>query len=94
MAVINSSIKTGEFPEQWKEAIVVPILKKGDSKDTKNYRPVSCLPAASKVLEKVICDQLTIFVEVHGILPNNFASSTFFGYKRGLENNIRKQFIA
>ena len=29
------------------------------------------LPAASKVLEKIACDQLTKFVETHGLLPNN-----------------------
>ena len=69
--VINSSIKQGTFPERWKEAIIVPILKKGDPKDPKNYRPVSCLPAASKVLEKVVCVQLTRYAEVHGLLPNN-----------------------
>jgi hypothetical protein len=69
--VINSTIATGTFPEQWKEAIVVPILKKGDAKETKNYRPVSCLSAASKVLEKVVCEQLTRFVEIHGLLPTN-----------------------
>ena len=68
--VINSSITTGAFPEEWKEAIVVPILKKGDPKETKNYRPVSYLPAASKVLEKVVCEQLTRFAEVHNLLPN------------------------
>ena len=69
--IINYSINTGIVPEQWKEAIVVPILKKGDPKDLKNYRPVSCLAAASKVLERVVCDQLTRFVEVHDLLPNN-----------------------
>ena len=55
--IINNSISTGIFPDQWKEAIVVPILKKGDAKELKNYRPVSCLASASKVLEKVVCDQ-------------------------------------
>jgi len=69
--IINASITSGIFPDQWKEAIVVPILKKGDPKETKNYRPVSCLPAASKVLEKVVCEQLTRFAEVHKLLPNN-----------------------
>ena len=69
--VINSSITSGAFPTQWKDAIVVPILKKGDSKEMKNYRPVSCLTAASKVLEKVVCKQLTRFAEVHDLLPNN-----------------------
>ena len=69
--IINASITSGVFPDQWKEAIVVPILKKGNPKETKNYRPVSCLPAASKVLEKVVCEQLTRFAEVHKLLPNN-----------------------
>ena len=69
--VINCSINTGTVPEAWKEGIVVPILKKGDAKEMKNYRPVSCLTAASKVLEKVVCEQLTRFVEVHQVLPNN-----------------------
>ena len=69
--IINTSIETGHFPDQWKEAIVVPILKKGNPKELKNYRPVSCLPAASKVLEKVVCDQLTRYVEVQRLLPDN-----------------------
>ena len=69
--IINTSIEAGVFPELWKEAIVVPILKKGDAKELSNYRPVSCLPAASKVLEKVVCEQLTRFAEINQILPNN-----------------------
>jgi hypothetical protein len=47
-----------------------PHIKKGNPKELKNYRPVSCLAAASKVLEKVVCNQLTNFVEIHGLLPN------------------------
>ena len=53
--VINASMESGIFPGEWKEAIVTPILKKGDQTDKANYRPVSCLVAASKVLEKVVC---------------------------------------
>ena len=47
----------------WKEAIVVPILKKGNPNDKTNYRPVSCLNTPSKVMEKVVCIQLTQFIE-------------------------------
>ena len=50
--LINNSIESGIFPTEWKKAIVTPILKKGDQKDKRNYRPVSCLATASKVLEK------------------------------------------
>ena len=52
-------------------AVVTPLLKKGDQKEKKNYRPVSCLAAASKVLEKVVCDQLTKFMEVNKLLPDS-----------------------
>ena len=58
-AIINQSIEDGEFPELWKEAAVTPVLKKGSPHELNNYRPVSCLLAASKVLEIVICSQLS-----------------------------------
>ena len=69
--IINSSIENGEFPAEWKEALITPILKKGDREKKENYRPVSCLAVASKVLEKVVCNQITRFMEVHGLLPDN-----------------------
>ena len=31
--LINTSIATGVFPDHWKEAIMIPILKKGSSTD-------------------------------------------------------------
>ena len=48
---------------------MTPVLKKGDPKLVENYRPVSCLPAASKLLELLICDQTTKFAEENNILP-------------------------
>ena len=63
--IINNSITTGEFPSEWKEALVTPILKKGDPTKKENYRPVSCLSVASKVLEKIVCDQVTNYMEMH-----------------------------
>ena len=68
-AIINKSILTSTFPENWKEAYVTPVLKKGDKTLKENYRPVSSLPSASKLLEMVICDQTTKFVEDENILP-------------------------
>jgi hypothetical protein len=69
--IINSSISSGEFPSIWKEALVTPMLKKGDPTRKENYRPVSCLSVASKVLEKIVCDQVTHYMEIHGLLPEN-----------------------
>jgi hypothetical protein len=69
--LINNSIEKGVFPTEWKKAMVTPILKKGDQKEKTNYRPVSCLAAASKVLEKIICEQITKHMETNKLLPNS-----------------------
>ena len=58
-SIINCSIVKGQFPTKWKEATVTPVLKKGDPQIKENYRPVSCLPAGSKLLEMIVCEQTT-----------------------------------
>ena len=58
--IVNMSIEQGDFPAEMKNAVVKPTLKKDDADpdNLKNYRPVSNLPAISKLLERVILDQL------------------------------------
>jgi hypothetical protein len=48
--------------------VVKPIYKKGKKEDAINYRPITLVPAPSKVLEKVIANQLIAFLEKHNIL--------------------------
>ena len=50
--IFNHSLSTGEFPSEWKRARVVPVPKGGNAKLLSNYRPISILPSASKLLEK------------------------------------------
>ena len=57
--MINQVFNTGIFPERLKLAKVIPVFKKGDSKLINNYRPISLLPVISKVLEKIIANQLS-----------------------------------
>ena len=40
----------------------MPVFKKGDRKDPANYRPVSLLSICSKILERVVCNQLIAHV--------------------------------
>ena len=70
-AIVNQSIMQGEFPSEWKQAAVTPVLKKGNPQLLNNYRPVSCLPAASKVLEIVVCSQLSDYLESNKLLQDN-----------------------
>lgn len=58
--IINKSLTTGSFPAGMKKAVVKPTLKKenADVDCLRNYRPVSNLTAVSKLLERVVLNQL------------------------------------
>ena len=45
-------------PDDLKTARVVPLFKKNDKTEVGNYRPVSILSIVSKVLERVVYDQM------------------------------------
>ena len=60
---INDSIDKTLFPRNLKLADITPAHKKGDKTNKANYRPVSILPAMSKIFERVIYKQLYAFFE-------------------------------
>ena len=66
--VVNSSIVSGVLPPEWKIATVVPIHKAGSVEDPNNYRPVSILPTVAKLVESVVCLQLTTYLVTHNVL--------------------------
>ena len=58
----NLSITSEKFPDICKVAKLKPLYKKGSLTETCNYRPISVLPLISKVIEKVIHDQTSTFL--------------------------------
>ena len=61
--LINTCIRSCKFPNKLKQAVVTPIPKKGDSHNPGDYRPISILPAISKLYEKTMAEQLSKFFE-------------------------------
>ena len=57
-AIINISLQSGVVPLEWKAVHVIPLFKKGKSDDMDNDRPISILPAVSKLLERAVHHQL------------------------------------
>ena len=66
--IINQSLSTGIFPNKLKTAKVVPVFKKDDPHQPGNYRPISLLPAISKVFEKVVYKQVYNYMNANSLL--------------------------
>ena len=61
----NGSLEVGRLPLSQRHPIVQPRLTKAtaDPEDMKNYRPISNLTFISKVIEKLVCRQISAFLE-------------------------------
>lgn len=65
-------MKTGHFPNHWKKAITIMIPKPGKPRNAPtSYRPISLLPAISKVIERAIHGRLKTITETKKIIPDH-----------------------
>lgn len=60
--LFNSIITTTRFPAKWKQVKVIPIKKKERNSDITNLRPISLLCSLSKVLEKLLKNQMCEYI--------------------------------
>src|SRR6218665_89203 len=69
--LFNMSLLSGIVPTNYKDAYVIPRLKKPRllCGDLSSYRPISNLPFLSKLLERVVSVQLTDYLSSAGLLP-------------------------
>ena len=57
--IMNQSLLSGVFPDSFKRAMVIPLLKKPNLDFMyENYRPISNLSFMSKLLERIVAKQL------------------------------------
>jgi hypothetical protein len=66
--ILNLSITTSTFADDWKVAKVVPIHKQGSVHERKNFRPISILPTLSKLLERHVHISLYKFLKSNNLL--------------------------
>jgi hypothetical protein len=76
--IFNASLASGVFPEKMKIAKIRPLYKKGGKMEVGNYRPISILPAFSKIFEKLVYDRMISFISKYNIMTevqNGFRKS-------------------
>jgi hypothetical protein len=61
--LVNSIWNKEELPNQWKESIIVPIHKKGDKTDCKNYHGISLLSTSYKILSDILLSRLSPYTD-------------------------------
>ena len=87
--IINPSLTTGMIPSSWKEAKVLPVFKSGSSSVMDNYRPISVLPAVSKILERIVHGQLSKYLEENALM-----SPYQFGFRRKHSTSLAVTYLS
>jgi len=95
LELYNKVWEEGKLPQSWKEAVIVPIRKPGkDCTNPGNYRPIALTSNICKIMEKMINERLTYYMEKNGYLAKYHS-----GFRKGrntmdpavcLELEIRK----
>ncbi len=71
--LINSSLQSGTFPTCEKQAKVLPVYKSNEKSKLDNYHPISVTTVFSKIIEKVVYNQLSDYLESNNLIcPNQF----------------------
>ena len=61
--------REGKVPQQWKNAVITVLHKKGDKTECGNYRGISLVSHADKVLLKVVARRVSSYCGAKGLLP-------------------------
>ena len=61
--------RTGDVPQQWKDAIMKVLRKTTDRPDCNNYRGISLVGPSGEVLIKMVASRLSNHCETEWILP-------------------------
>ena len=80
-AIIQKVWVTGDWPDDWKRSIFVPLHTKGDSRECSNDRTISLVSHASKVQLQIILKRIRAKVDTE-------LSDEQAGFRPGTRNHL------
>ena len=83
--MFQASLQHGEVPDDWKQANVAQIFKKGDRSTAANYRPISLTSVCSKIPDHIIHSQIMRHLDIHQIISDQQHG---FRKKRSCESQL------
>ena len=69
--IFKQALLNGVFPSEGKKGNIIPIHKKGDKQNVKNYRPVSLLPICGKLFGRLIFNEMFIYFSSNKLIFKN-----------------------
>jgi hypothetical protein len=70
--IFNLSWRQCQVPQCWKEAIMMPILKKGKNmSNVLSYRPITLTSNCCKLMERIINTRMQMYIESENIMDMN-----------------------
>jgi len=96
--LFNLSFKTGYTPSHYKCAKIIPIFKTEEKYKLNNYRPLSVLPALSKLLEKIAAIKMfkylnkfeIFFKHQYGFRPQHNTNQPLLHLMNKIYENLNK----
>ena len=74
LETLNLSWSEGKVPQIWREAVMIPILKREKNKaKAANYRPISLTSCVCKTLERIINRRLQWYLETKNLIVQELA---------------------
>ena len=83
--IFQTSIDTGEVPQDWRDANIVPLFKKDERHLASNYRPVSLTSITCKILKHIVHSNIMDHFDKNTILTN---AQHGFRKKRSCESQL------